>query len=198
MTDQKPPNFDAQHVLGEELCSLLGHADLPALSLEFDATTLARLGENEGRERLGEALWEAMTALPEPEWPAHLAAESPLDWMAPEGVAVLGDALWDVLDDRAVPSLSPQFDERIQARLHAPDGELVPLFQRGVVRRLFLVTLLAAAAGTMLVLQVQPLPSPTQIDDDLALLGDLELMEQLDLVSHPEFELLLKWDGRVP
>jgi hypothetical protein len=116
---------------------------------------------------------------------------------------VLGEDLWEVLGHASEVSsprevLGPELWELLgqASEVQPPAPRPIPRPAPPPPWRGLALALLAAAVPFVLIPSLRPeVPAP---DDDLALLRELDLAETLDLVSHPDFELLLRWDGRTP
>jgi hypothetical protein len=112
---------------------------------------------------------------------------------------VLGEDLWEVLGHASeVATPREVLGEQLWEVLgHA--SEVAPPSPRKrppLPWRELGLALLAAAVPFFVIPALRPeVPAG---EDDLALLRELDLAENLDLVSHPDFELLLRWDGRAP
>ena len=100
---------------------------------------------------------------------------------------VLGDPLWDLLGQAEEPAPAIDFDARFHRRL----GQKRPPRRRWLAGTVAAGTLVALAATVLLVIRPPPPPS-----HDLALVADLEIVEQLDLLS--DMDVLLAWDGVAP
>lgn len=133
------------------------------------------------RDLLGESLWAALGAAEAPEAPASLDAAVRARIDEDEGREALGDELWELLG-HASPVVVP---ERARPRRQ-------PLPWPGLV-----MALVAASIAFVAVPLLRPAP-PERGVDDLALLRELELTENLELVRNPDFDLLLRWDGAAP
>jgi ferric-dicitrate binding protein FerR (iron transport regulator) len=98
----------------------------------------------------------------------------------------LGDDLWEALGAaRSPPAAPPGAPEAIRRRAKAP------------ARRWVWAAVALAAAGCLAALggwwRLGPRPAA-----DEALVAELDLVENLDLVAHPDFEVVLAWDGEAP
>jgi len=100
--------------------------------------------------------------------------------------AALGEPLWEALGAVPDPALPAGFDGRFRAALRRPWYRRRPL-QVGAG-----LAVLAAAAGAALLVR-PPAPPPP---DDLALVAELDLVENLALVQ--ELDVLMAWDGQAP
>ncbi len=106
---------------------------------------------------------------------------------------LLGEPLWDALGTAAEPQPSPAFDARFRARL---DQERRPRWHWGAASGLAVAAL---AAGLVIGLRpppVTPDPDPVQPPTDLALVAELELVENLPLLA--DLDVLMAWDGTAP
>lgn len=156
---------------------------------------MRRPGEERPEEILGEALWGLLDAASEPPEVEKIdpdllvaRAEATDDFDVPDTSlgddpeGVLGGELWEILG---------------QATEVAPSERPAPRLPRssppwGAVGLL----LLAAMAPFVLVPMLRDRAQDPK--DDLVVIRELEFAENIDLLSHPDFEVLTSWDGEAP
>ena len=119
----------------------------------------------------------------------------PPDHLPDDPRELVGEPLWDCLGEARIPPVPDDFDQRFRATLRTE----TPWYRRRIVPiGAGVAAFSAAAAGLFIVLSpdvapVDPVPLPS---DDLALVADLEIVENLALLE--DLELMMAWDGAAP
>ncbi len=103
---------------------------------------------------------------------------------------LLGDPLWEALGHAEEAELSASFDADFQQRLQRERSRSWGLpAASGVV-------VMALAAGLLITVGTPPPPGPEPPPTDLALVADLELVENLAMLT--DLDVLMAWDGVTP
>lgn len=140
--------------------------------------------EETPRDSLGEDLWSLLGEASSPEQLDPIDAQTLLALAESETRDILGEDVWSLLGEAsAIPYPRAARPPVIPAQ--APPWRSLGL------------ALLAAAIPFIVVPLIRPQSTPAPVDD-LVLIRDLVLAENLDLLSHPDFDLLVRWDGQTP